>query len=264
MRHNRRPCKVNAHEDPVNRTHNRHPCKDQHLFFVVAKPQTYRHSDKGLHVDVLYFLRERTAFIKRFYEAGSQPFLATQKQIEGQEEPFNDPPPGHDLESGEPPFLEEWMDAGESLDLLGQMCLSMLSSSLELFLEEWLIQRGVRHPSKDPEARKESGWFNRYRWYFRERLGIDWEKGPAKTALLEQIVLARNNTQHPDDITTVRVGQTDFDVAKYPESFFADEMLVIRGEDGQPIIPVRLKVTGEKLTAALEAVDSFCAWIDEQ
>lgn len=156
------------------------------------------------------------------------------------------------------------MDADESRDVLGQMCLSMLSSSLQLFLEEWVIQRRAGHPRDDREARKQLGWFNQFRWYFSERLHIDWNNGPVKTALLEQIVLARNNTQHPDDITTVRVGQTDFDVAKYPESFFADELLVIRGEDGLPIIPVRLKVTEDKLTAALEAVDSFCTWLDEQ
>jgi len=214
-------------------------------------------------LEVLYFLRKRTAFISRFYRSCSAPFLETQKRIEENEEPFHDPPSGYDLESGEPPFLEEWMDADEGRDVLGQMCLSMLSSSLQLFLEEWVIQRSLGHPRDDKEARKQPGWLNQFRWYFRERLGLDWDTGPIKTSLLEQIVLARNNTQHPDDTTTGRVGQTEFDVEKYPESFFADELLVIRGEDGQPIIPVRLKVTEQKLTAALEAVDSFCTWIDE-
>jgi hypothetical protein len=86
-------------------------------------------------MNVLFFLQRRIVFIRDFYRDASSPFDERKRKIEASEEPF-EPPPYDEGESTEPPFLEEWMEASESLDVLGQMCISMLSSSLRLYLQE--------------------------------------------------------------------------------------------------------------------------------
>jgi len=86
-------------------------------------------------VDYLYFLRQRTRFIRQFYPDASSPSLDRRRRIEDAEEPF-DTYQYDEIE--EPPFLEEWIDAGEALDVLGQSCISMLSSSLHLYIQEWI------------------------------------------------------------------------------------------------------------------------------
>lgn len=63
-------------------------------------------------MDVLYFLKERTRFIRYFYETACQPFRETMRKIEAGEEPF-EPPYSED---GEPPFLTEWLEADTALD----------------------------------------------------------------------------------------------------------------------------------------------------
>ena len=50
-------------------------------------------------MDLAYFLRERTALIRHFYDAASAPFIETRRLIEAGEPPFHEPP--YD-ESGEP------------------------------------------------------------------------------------------------------------------------------------------------------------------
>ena len=61
-------------------------------------------------MDVLFFLKERTKFIRYFYETAGEPFRETIRKIEADEAPFDDPPYSED---GEPPFLEEWTEADE-------------------------------------------------------------------------------------------------------------------------------------------------------
>ena len=50
-------------------------------------------------MDVLYFLKRRTGFIRYFYDTGGEPFLETIRKIEAGESPFGEP---HDSEDGEP------------------------------------------------------------------------------------------------------------------------------------------------------------------
>lgn len=39
-------------------------------------------------MDVAWFLKERTAFLRFFYETGAQPFLDIKQKIEDEVEPF--------------------------------------------------------------------------------------------------------------------------------------------------------------------------------
>jgi len=62
-------------------------------------------------VDVGFFLKDRIAFIRQFYDAASLPFVERKRKIDAGEDPFVPPY----SEDDEPPFLSEWIEADESL-----------------------------------------------------------------------------------------------------------------------------------------------------
>lgn len=228
-------------------------------------------------MDVLFFLQERAQFIRDFYREASFPFTERKRKITTGEDPFQPPY----SEGGDPPFLEQWQAAEEAIDVLGQMCISLLSSSLQLYLQEsinnlqWrysseaLAKAGIGRPEDNKPAFKE-GWINGYRMFFRDKLRIDWQLAPSNFNLLEDIVLTRNKAQHPDTIRTLGIQQLHHDSAKYRRSFFVDEleMKLFGGSDYCPsdesVLPWCLNITGEKLLAAVDEVDRFCVWLEDE
>lgn len=78
-------------------------------------------------MDLCFFLKERTKFIRQFYNNASLAFDEIKRKIEQEEEPYVQPY----SENEEPAFLEEWIKAEESLHVLGYSCISMLSASLK-------------------------------------------------------------------------------------------------------------------------------------
>jgi hypothetical protein len=59
-------------------------------------------------VDIQLFLNERIEFILRqLYRTASEPYVECKRTIEAEEDPFVPPY----SEDGEPPFLEEWLEA---------------------------------------------------------------------------------------------------------------------------------------------------------
>ena len=218
-------------------------------------------------MDVLFFLQLRTKFIRDFYIEASFPFTERKRKIEVGEEPFVPPY----SEEGEPAFLDEWEQADESLDVLGQMCISMLAATLQLYIKESINElhslygTDVGRPEEN-KATFKHGWVNGYRVLFRERFNIEWEKGPSNLGLFEEIVLARHRFQHPETISSLTVYQSDHDAAKHPRSFFADEAemrFFADDELAEFVRPCRLSVTKEKLFAAIDEVDQFCAWLEQ-
>jgi hypothetical protein len=216
-------------------------------------------------MDYLYFLRDRTRFIRAFYDEAAAGFIERKRKIEAGEEPFA---PSYSFEADEPAFLDEWCEADESLDVLGQMCISFLAGSLQLYLKEALADRRVV-PSEDTKAAFKQGWINGYRAVFRGQLGIDWTTGPSNLAILEEMVLARHRAQHPESITTLRVAQSAKDAIKYPRGFFADEFELAAATRRDPpltddVRPLRLNVTREKLCTAIDEVERLCDWLNGQ
>ena len=65
------------------------------------------------------------------------------QKIESEEPPF-EPPYSED---GEPPFLAEWMEAEEGLQVVGRMCISMLSAALQLYFKTWEDELGLKWES---------------------------------------------------------------------------------------------------------------------
>src|SRR5438067_22153 len=139
-------------------------------------------------MEIQYFLEERTAFIRYYYHTASQPFIETQRKIKANEPPFDDPQ--YD-ESGEPPFLEEYGDAADGLNMLGRTAISMLKQAMRDYFNEWEVRIGAPRDAHTAAAYKNGGVFNGYRHHFENVLGVKWSDAGADLELLEQVVLAR-------------------------------------------------------------------------
>ncbi len=95
-------------------------------------------------MNVFYFLEERISFVRQFYRKAGEPFKETMRLIECGEEPFS---PLYD-EDGGFLYVGEYIQASESLDLLGIMCLTTLSSSFSAFLQALTNQIGLQCKKK--------------------------------------------------------------------------------------------------------------------
>lgn len=215
-------------------------------------------------MDVQYFLKQRIAFIRQFYKNAAMPFLEIKRKIEAKEPPFHSPPYSED---GEPPYLEEWLEADESLHVLGAACLSMLAASLHLYLRMLELRVGAPVDAELKRVFKKQGWFVGYREYFARYCRIPFEKCPADLALLEELVLARNRVQHPDSIVFQRPEYSEADLAKLRRPFFIDETeslgLVGTNEEEQRwLMPPMLHVTAAKLETALAELEHFAEWLE--
>ena len=90
-------------------------------------------------MDILAGLRDKLRFIERHYRAASEPFREKKRKIEAGEEPFA--PPTLDPENppdSDPPFLGEWLEADESLNLEGEAALKLVHRAFHDYLE-WFV-----------------------------------------------------------------------------------------------------------------------------
>ena len=213
-------------------------------------------------MDVRYFLSRRLDFIRQFYEMSSAPFIERKRLIEAEEEPFVPPY----SEDPEPAYLEEWLEAEESLQVLGRTCISMLATVFHLYFKTWERQIGVPVDASLKGDFK-NGWFNGYKAYFARHFRIRFEDGPFRLGVLEEIVLVRNRAQHPESITMDSTHFSESDLEKLPHPFFIDEKdaaLFSEIEEGERswLMAPPIRVTAEKLSAALSEVDSFAEWLE--
>lgn len=214
-------------------------------------------------MDVLFFLKERTKFIRYFYETAGQPFRETMRRIEAEEPPFDDPPYSED---GEPPYLGEWVEANEGLEVLGRSCISMLSPSLQLYFRTWERELGIVWEKGERERAFNSGFLKGYQVCFGEVLGLSWDECPADLDLIEQIALARNRDQHPESITSMRVDHSPKDLQKHPRPFFASDIERKMNADpeieGGFFMSPAVHVSREALYRAIEEVEALAEWLD--
>lgn len=215
-------------------------------------------------MDVLYFLKERTKFIRSFYASGCLPFQETIRKIEAGAQPF-EPPYSED---GEPPFMDEWLDASTALEVLGRTCLSMLSESLKLYFMTWEGQLWVERPcAKCFKKSFDRGFLEGYRACFEEALKIDWDECPADLSILEQVTLARNRAQHPESITTLNLTHDARTREKYPQPFFMHESekgLAYSESSVSSWLDPTLHVSHENLSAAIDQVELLSDWLEER
>ncbi len=83
---------------------------------------------------------ERTITVRAHeFATASAPFRETKRKIEDGEDPFEPPP--FDPETAtdfDPPFLEEWQEADESLNIQGQAALKLVHGALHDYLKAFV------------------------------------------------------------------------------------------------------------------------------
>jgi len=215
-------------------------------------------------VDVRYFLGSRIAFIRQLYATASAPYFERKRKIEAREEPFVPPY----SEDGEPPFLDEWLEADESLHVLAYSCVSMLAASLHLYIESWVRQSGtVVDESLKKSVFKTNGWLSGYDAHFTKHFNIAFENGPADLKMLNEVILARNRIEHPTSITDQKTQYSASDLEKLRHPFFVDETeMALLGYSGEEEVPrfmlPTVHVTEVQLFAAMAEVERFSEWFD--
>jgi hypothetical protein len=216
-------------------------------------------------MDVLYFLKERTHFIRNFYDSAASPFREVTRKIDAKEAPFSDPPYNDD---GDPPYFEEWSAADTSLEILGRSCVSLLSASLQLYFMTWERELGIVWEPGDRETAFKKGFLHGYQSCFAEALNIAWAECPVDFDVVEQVILARNRDQHPDYIDTLRVTHAPPERKRFAELFFIrdTEKAIFADERMRttPWMSPTVHVTKETLFAAIEQVETLCEWLENR
>ncbi|MDP3296966.1 MAG: hypothetical protein Q8N09_05150 [Thermodesulfovibrionia bacterium] len=215
-------------------------------------------------MDIEFFLKNRTEFIRYFYEHASLSFEKMILAIEKGEEPFVPPY----SEDPEPPFLEEWIEAKTGTEAVGHAALSMLASSLQLFLKEWARRLKQDHGMTFEVNFKKNGWFNGYREIFNQ-LELPMKECPADLEVVEQVALARNRVQHPEEITSLNIHHGQNDLEKYPRPFFAQEseLALAETDDENAIswwLPPSVSSTKAKIFEAVSQVETLCSWLESE
>lgn len=217
-------------------------------------------------MDIHYFFSNRLSFIEQFYALGSAPFVERKRRIEDAEEPFVPPY----SEEEEPAFQAEWVEAGESLIVLGYTCVSMLATALKLYFEAWIKQSGRQD---DPELKrptfKRKGWLEGYGEYFLQQFGIDFRSGSLDLSIIEEIILARNVIEHPPEITDMQTQFGDSDLKKIKKPLFindSDRELSSKADDAKTgwYVPPWVYVTENSLAQALSESKKLVNWLEPQ
>lgn len=223
-------------------------------------------------MDIGYFAKSRIDFIELFYTTALTPFSDIKFKIKNEIAPF-EPPYSEDPE---PAFLQEWIVADQSIDVLGLQCMSLLASTLHLFLKEWVINvfrlnhhqktRSIKTEEDYKSTFNKSGWFNGYLILFKSEFGLDWHTSGANLALLEELVLVRNRGQHPKHITTVDNHYSASDLSKINSPFFVDDLQSTEIDEKElwSFMPPRIKPTPEKFLLALNELKKFVTWLDSR
>jgi len=219
---------------------------------------------KEIIVFVRRFLNDRIDFIQQLYDTSTAPYFERQKLIEAREEPYASP----DNEDGEPAFLDEWLEARESILVIGCMCISMLSAAFHAYFITWekRLDIPVDEALKKTVFKKE-GWLKGYMTYLSKHFNVDFTELPADLKILQQLILLRNRTQHPETLTDNLPTYSKFDLQKHPNPFFIDErdyeMFSELGEEDRSwLILPSFSVTRDKLQKAIAEVRRFSEWLE--
>jgi hypothetical protein len=210
-------------------------------------------------MDILAGLRDKLRFIERHYAAASAPFREAKRKIEDGEEPFEPPP--FDPETAtdfDPPFLEEWQEADESLNIQGQAALKLVHGALHDYLKAFVDLYRV------PLTANGRNWLERYKKHFYDTYDIDFEKGPVPLAELEEVNLARNDVEHSGQAFGMTRRQSKPHQLKFPEGLFVDEFDRHKARTSPGPWPGRIVVTDDGLKEAIRRVETFCEFLDSQ
>jgi hypothetical protein len=218
----------------------------------------------GGRVSGAFFLKIRTEFIRFFYAESVKPFQDIQYRIENKLSPFDNPPYSEDPE---PAYLQEWMDAGTAIDVVGLSCVSLLSDALKMYFR--MVQTreiGFALSEEEQSKAKRHGFVQLYKTALGHILDTDWNDCPANFNVIEQVVLARNHSQHGSNIAYHHLPHDAATLRKHPSPFFAsDEELEswkeTGGNENSYFVPT-IKVTQDKFFAATFEIEKLADWIE--
>jgi hypothetical protein len=206
-------------------------------------------------MDILAGLRDKLRFIEWFYSVASHPFPEIKRNIESGE--FGPVPVDADgcPYDDEPPFLSEWLDADEALNLVGQAALNLAQSAIREYLDGFIGVNG----HEPPPGR--GNWFQRYKQFFLITYRIDWDGGPVPASEIEEINLARNDSQHSGQLFGMSKRMSEDHRARFPNGLFAHELdaQVFGGIVGSR---PRMYVTERGLGEAIRRIQAFCEFIE--
>jgi len=214
-------------------------------------------------LDILFFLKLRTDFIRRHYDVCVAPFLEQKRLIDAAEPPFHDPPYSED---GEPAYLDKWIDADTSIQLVGVSCVSLLSDALKLYLN-LLQRRQLRFIFEDQEAKRlKKDFLATYLDALGEIFATDWTETGIDFAVIEQVLLARNRGQHGTNLTSFHLAHDERTMRKHPVPFFVSESeLRLLGGSGRAFsrfLAPAIVITRDTLFAAIGEVEKLGEWIE--
>ena len=215
-------------------------------------------------MDILFFFKKQTGFIRRFYEDASLVFTDRMSMIEDGKPPYNDPDePVYEFD--EPPYLAELGGAKESLEVLGLTCISMLSASLHAYFQAWETELGVEWEEGERKKLFQQKGVTGYVNQLERLLKLPCGNCPAKLELLEQVTLARNAAQHPGKITDLIPEHRKSDLEKHPRPFFMteSESRFLEGDlaDVSFLVP-RVRISREQLLHVVDEAESLAMWLD--
>lgn len=208
-----------------------------------------------------YWMHQRTEMIRLFYDKARVPFEQLKRDIEEGVRPWEPPPFNPDTDDGEPAFLEEWMQAEQTRELVGMLAVSLLADTLTLYFAE--LERELRIKFVDQSEKKtlfKLGKVEAYRQILRHVMGDVFEQCPVRFEVIEQVILARNDFAHNSSFISFQASHNEKTLEKHPNPFFiraseqnADE----RWGD------LQIEVSRENLFEAIEEVEKLARWIDQ-
>jgi hypothetical protein len=222
-------------------------------------------SQKAINsMDIRWFLKQRLDFIRTHYDGSASTFIEKKRQIEDGQAPFDNPPYSED---GEPPFLNEWIDADTSIDLVGIACVSLLSDALKLYFN--LIKEEEFRFEFDATENKalKNGFVGVFKNALGEILNTDWLESSINFDVIEQTVLARNQGQHGSDLTSFRVRVDPKTIERHPRPFF------VRPEEAEAMADAEMglskflqpsiKISRDSLFTAIDEVEKLGDWVEK-
>jgi hypothetical protein len=216
-------------------------------------------------VDILFFLKRRTEFIRYFYDTGGEPFRDIIRRIESGISPFNECQDGQDEE--EPPFQTEWSEATTALESLGRSCISMLSASLSLYFNAWETEMRITWCPKERAKLFKRG-VKAYLEVLGETLKFSPDECSVNFDIVDQVILARNRDQHPDSIATLSVAHDRRTLDRYTQVFFISEteQKIYSDPEMRAIswMSPAVYVSRETLFSAIDQVEALADWLEER
>jgi hypothetical protein len=221
-----------------------------------------------LTMNTLEMLLERLRAVERLYESAAGIFIERKSKIDAGEEPYQTPPFDPETDYPEPPFLEEWIEANEFQNIIGQACISIIQSCLRDYLRGVLERSGITPSDKN---RGKNGWFGRYVTLFADVYHINWAESPVSAQAIEEINLVRNDIQHgrPAPIGLSRYQDVQYE-QRFPLGLFTDDYeLRLRNEhnvDSHPRVYgyAQVCVSPDALKESIRRVKSFCEFIENR